>query len=158
MVNDLIQEQASKLILEETMRLDMERVREDFMGLYADIVKALSRQDSNYGYLLYEYTGLMEQEQRFFSPESGYEAGLCSQGTKFERMFMKYISDIYLEPQNLALLQKRDNLFYKICGLLGDASGLMSEFNDLYRECNGIISRNIDQFFLWGLRRRMDRG
>lgn len=150
MINDFINKQATRLVMEETLKLDSDRVREDFMGLYSDIAKALYSQDSDYACLLYEYTELMAREQSLFSPESAYEAGLHVQKAEFEPMFMQYISGIYLDPQNCMLLQKRDNLFHKLCGILGDASGLMSEFNDLYRECNGIISRNIYRFFRLG--------
>ncbi|MEY8355167.1 hypothetical protein AALB39_17665 [Lachnospiraceae bacterium 54-53] len=136
--------------MEETIKLDRERVREDFMGLYSDIAAELFKHNSDCVRLIYDYTEMMNREQQFFTPKNAYEAGLHAPEAKFEQGFVQYIRKIYLDPENLFLLQKRDDLFYKLCGLLGDANGLMTEFNDLYRRCNGIISKNIDCFFRMG--------
>jgi len=158
MTNDFINKQAARHVLEETIKLDSDREREDFMRLYSDIIKALYSQGSDCACLFYEYIELMDREQSFFSPESAYEAGLHVRHTEFEPMFMQYISGIYLDPQNCLLLQKRDNLFHELCEILGDARGLMPEFNDLYRECNGIISRKIDRFFRLGFEQSQGQG
>jgi len=149
-IKEKIKEAAREMIFKETLRLDRDRKREDLMGLYGDIVDELSRRAPGHEAMIYEYADLMKLEQNLYCPEKAYEAGAGAGDAQRDRAFMEYIMDIFLDPENRRFLQKRDSMYYEIRAMLGEAGGLLDEFNELYRACYGIIGNVIDRFFEMG--------
>jgi len=145
-----IQKIASEIIAEETLRLDMNRIREDLMGLYGDIVAELTRGGAGKETMIYDYAELMAREQALYIPEQAYEAGVSARDTEHDAAFMDYIRSIHLDPETKAVLRERDNMYYELSSLLGDAGGLLDEWVELYRDCHGIIGQKIDRFFNMG--------
>lgn len=145
-----IQKTVAEITIRETLRLDMDRTREDLMGLYSDIVNELSQRAPGREAELYAYEALMAREQTIYVPEQAYEAGVAARGMESKAAFMKHMSDLILNPDNQAFLRKRDALYRELMDILGEVGGLLDEFNELYRACNGIISQKLDVFFDMG--------
>lgn len=148
--NEELNKTVRVITVQETLRLDHDRVREDFYGLYGDIVAELAHRAPGRETLIYDYDELMEREQSLYIPEQAYEAGVSSRGADRNRAFMDYARRLLLDTENQRFLNERDTMFYELRGLLGEAGGLLDEFNDLFRRCRGIIGRKIDVFFDMG--------
>ena len=149
-INDELNNAAREMTIQETLRLDMDRVREDFYGLYGDIAAELTRRAPGREAMIYDYAELMAKEQGMYIPEQAYAAGVDARGTDHNRAFMDYAKRLMLDPENQSFLKERDAIFNELRGLLGEAGGLLDEFNELYRTCHGIVGRKIDVFFDMG--------
>lgn len=147
---DELNKAAREMVIHETLRLDMDRVREDLMGLYGDIVAEMIRRAPGHEAMIYAYTELMAKEQGIYIPVQAYEAGASARGTDHDRAFMDYARRLNLDPENQRFLKERDAMFYEMHSLLGEVGGLLDEFNELYRTCYGIVSKKIDVFFDMG--------
>lgn len=143
-----IQARVYEIIGIEFLRLTSECAFDDLMGLYGDIRMVLSEKASNN--LIDTYTEFMAKEQGLYSPEAAYEAGkeAAQMGRKYKPL--EYISVVLLEPGNKSLLEERDALFDKLYALLGEAHGLIDDYNEAYRLCHGAIGRKIDRFYHLG--------
>jgi len=145
-----------KLLLSAWLDLDKNHIREDYFGLYADIVAELEFKASGKERLIYDYAGIMEKEQEIYSPFKAYEAGVsmghnnASDPESQIRAFISYMNMLHSEEDTKCLLNRRDNLFHELCGYLDDTSGLISDFTDLFRKCHCIISDNLSVFFDMG--------
>lgn len=154
--NNNIDTTIREITVQETLRLDMDRVREDLMGLYSDIVIELSKRAPGQEVKIYEYEELMAREQQIYIPEQAYEAGVAARGREYNPAFMEYSRNIILDPNNQAFLSKRDALYRELRGILGEVGGILDEFNELYRDCHGIIGQKINVFFDMGFYNAVD--
>jgi len=136
--------------------LDSGRQREDLMALYSDIrvqIKANAPDKEN---IIYDYSESLQNELALYCPYKAYEAGavagvsLESDGEQTERHFKQFIRRIELDPATKKVRSKVHNEYNIISGLLGDTSGLINDFTELYRKCYGTIQENIDVFFGMG--------
>lgn len=141
---------AQDIIFSETLLLDKGRQREDLYGLFGDIVAELAAKAPGQEGMIYDYSELMSKEQRLYIPEQAYAAGTAARGTEHDRAFVDYIRSLHQEPEAQNLFKERDTLYYKLHDLLGEAGGLLDEYNELYRACQGIVGRKIDVFFNMG--------
>jgi hypothetical protein len=153
MINESVQTGVREIIEAETARLEALKAFDDLTGLYGDIRVALSRRAPDCECLIDAYAELMAREQKLCCPETAYNAGREAAASGRESNLMEYVSRVFCEPGNLQFLSERDNLFYRLYGLLGEAYGLIDEYNEQYRTCHGFITRNIDQFYNMGYRR-----
>ena len=145
-----IQAKAREIVITETKQIRTLKIPDDLTGLYGDIRVELSRKAPDDENLIDLYTELMAREQELCSPETAYQTGREAANSGREYALMEYLTRVYLEPDNQSFLAERDSLFYKLSDLLGETRGLMSEYNDLYRHCQGIINNYIAQFYHWG--------
>lgn len=152
---DIIEQKAAELASATLVQLDLYRKREDFYGLYSDIVTLLYQKEDGNEALLYEYAATLEKEQGFTSPASAYEAGRRSTKAACASGFITFLSECYLTPENQVVLTRRDRLFEVLCGLLGDSWGLVTEFTELCRACRGFGTEQSSYFFEMGFAERM---
>ena len=127
------------------------KVNEDLDALYHEIATALSEHGHKGLNIMRRYSQLMQREQDMYDPYDVYEAGRRYAGENDRlRGFMQYMSALLLNPDNMAILQERDNLYYEICGLLGDDERhlLLNDYNEIYRQYHGAVSKNIDYFLI----------
>lgn len=150
MMKDELIKAVQKMVVHETLLIDTDRVREDFYGLFGDIIAELSRRSPGRETMIYDYAELMAKEQDMYIPEQAYEAGVSARGSEHDSAFMNYARCLLLHPENQKVLKERDAMYYELRGLLGETGGLLDEFNELYRTCHGIVSRKIDVFFDMG--------
>lgn len=148
---DMIKHKVQELYSKVVVQLDLNRQREDLYGLYSDIVSILHKQGHDAETLLYEYDRVLTQEEGFYDPQKAYEAGLHSTHVNQEHGLLGYLGTLYLNPANQAIIARRDRLFQELCTLLGEANGLITEFTELFRTCNGTIRNHIEQFYQMGL-------
>lgn len=136
----------------ETAALDDGRVREDLMGLIADIRSELKQRVPGRESLIYEYEQLLEREAARYSPRQAYEAGALlatnpgDGGKEQDRAFMRYVCRVSLDPEAQALQREVQRMYDELRGFLDDASGLVSEFTELYRRCCSTTNR-LHHFF-----------
>lgn len=142
-MNHIIQIEAleRKLHLEETAALDDGRIREDLLGLIADIRSELRQQAPGRENMIYEYEQLLLREAKQYSPQQAYEAGALlatnpgDDGQDRERAYMRYICRVGLDPEAQKLRSEILRMYKELSVYLGDASGLIMEFTELYWRC-----------------------
>jgi len=146
----------NEMLLTATLDLDKYYIREDYFGLYSDIVSELASKASGKERLIYDYANLMEREQKIYSPFNAYKAGVfmgynnAIDPESQSKAFLNYIGMLHSNEKNACLLNQRDMLFIELCDYLDDTRGLMSDFNDLFRKCHCVISSNLSIFFDMG--------
>lgn len=150
---------------EDIIKLDEDRAREDLMGLYTDIRLALKDAAPAREKIIYEYAKLLQEELELYSPQFAFEAGALlatnPQGNDDDpqRAFMRYACRIGFDPKSKILQNKIKLMFEEIITLLGDASGLIGDFTEQYRSCNGFAGKHLHRFFNMGyehIRREME--
>lgn len=151
-----IDNMACSLVMDGQASLDANRIREDLMGLYSDILSALERKAPGKEKQIYDYAALLQKELDLYTPHKAFEAGAILGCTSesfdgdIKSAFMLYIKRIEFDPASKAIHGMVHAQFDELCKLLGDERGLIAEFTELYRSCNGIIQSKIDRFFDMG--------
>jgi len=153
----MLEEKISEITAENTMALDEERIREDLMGLTQDIRSEIKSKDPGKVNSIYEYANLLQKEIDLYNPHTAFEVGAVlgccdpsGSDNDPERDFMKYLLRIDYDPTALQVRRDLDAMYLELHKLLGDTGGLLDDFNEEYRQCNGIISRKIFDFFQMG--------
>jgi hypothetical protein len=130
--------------------LDRYRIREDFHGLYSDIVQELkTRPDKAADF--YELSEVLDEIAALAAPDAAYACGWRAKkaGTEFHLGFMAFMRGVISTIEISGLSEKRDRLFQGLCETLGDARSLMTEFVELHGKVN-IEQSQIDRFFKLG--------
>lgn len=145
----------NKLTIDGFVSLDDTRLREDLMGLFADIRSQLRLNNPDKENLIYNYALLLQKELDLYCPYEAYEAGAllgcnANNGNGKAEYFMCYMKRIEHNPASKEIHSNVSVMYDELHKLLGDAYSLISEFTELYRKCNGIIQEKIDCFFDMG--------
>ena len=122
----------------------------DLTGLYVDIIGVISERDKAKAGIIHDYAKLLEQELQLYSGKEAYIAGCEGRGKPELEVMGDYVRTVKTMSIEQRLESRIQTCFNEIVGLLGDSSGLISEFTDTYRTVHGIIASNIHEFVRLG--------
>jgi len=128
---------------------------EDFMfsdltGLYIDIISVITQTNKSKAGIIYDYAKLLEQELQLYSGADAYIAGQKAKDKPENEVLNAYILGIMETEDGKRLDRRIQACFDEITGLLGDKSGLLTDFTDTYNKVHGIIKNNISEFISMG--------
>ena len=131
--------------------LDQDRVREDFHGLYSDIIQELRVKFNDKIECFYEFSELMNDVTAMVTPEMAYVYGKTAKqaGTEFKQGFMDFMREVNNAVTKSEAAKQRDMLLRDLCEALDDSRGLLTDFIELHAKVNVVYSR-IDRFFELG--------
>jgi len=131
--------------------LDQFRIREDFYGLYGDIVQELTKRDSSKIELFYEFAELSNDILNLITPEMAYGYGALAKQNNLEptTAFTGFASKANEVLQWNDATKQRDLIFCNLCEVLGNTSSLLAEFAKLNVKVH-IEHDNFNQFFNLG--------
>jgi len=135
---------------------DEDLIFSDLTGLYVDVIGIISKTDKTKAGIIYDYAKLLEQELQLYSGTEAYITGREAKNkpeTEIIKIYMDKIAKLINEKQ---LSKHIQTCFEEITGLLGDKSGLITEFTETYRTVHGSIAHNIHEFIRLGQTSDMD--
>lgn len=149
-IREHIKQESKRIMAEGLCESTYLEMNLEAMQLFGDIVGELCSIDPDKKILIYELSELLLQESKLYDFEAAYEAGAQAEGSDSIQSFMDYIKEVTLAPETVELFAKRDKIFYELVALLGETSGLISEFIEAYRNCSSMASKKLDIFFDMG--------
>lgn len=129
---------------------DEDMVFADLTGLYIEIINELSKTDRNKSVIIYDYAKLLEQELQLYSGAEAYIAGHETKDKSEQDTLFTYLRKVVTENGAQHLDARIQTYFNEIIELLGDKSGLITEFTETYRMAHGAVKNNIAEFIRMG--------
>lgn len=131
-------------------RNDEDFVFADLTALYVEIMSEFARIDKDKWAVIYDYSKLLEQELRLYSGADAYIAGKEAKDKPEKDALFGYLRKVADENGALRLDSHIQAAFDEIIGLLGDKSGLITDFTETYRRVHGAVKDNIIEFIRMG--------
>ena len=122
----------------------------DLSGLCFEIMDVVAETDKAKIVIFYDYVKLLEQDLHFYSGVEAYIAGREAKDKSENEVITAYIKKIVNISNERRLYRNIQTLFDEISKLLGNSSGLITEFTETYREIHGVIVNNIHEFIRLG--------
>jgi len=135
---------------------DEDLIFSDLTGLYVDIIGIISKTDKTKAGIIYDYAKLLEQELQLYSGTEAYITGREAKNEPENEVIKIYMDKIAKLINEKQLSKHIQTCFEEIAGLLGDKSGLITEFTEAYRTVHGSIAYNIHEFIRLGQTSDMD--
>jgi len=131
--------------------LDKDRIREDFHGLYSDIIQELGENFNDKIVKFYEFAELMDDVAKLTTPEMAYGYGRTAKkdGVDPKQGFTDFMREVNTAVTESESAKQRDILFYELCEALGDTRSLISEYVSLHARVN-VEAYYINRFFELG--------
>ena len=128
------QQQVSNLAKEirksSLAELDKNRTREDFYGLFSDIVQELAKNCNSKIDLLYDFAELLDEKIRLTPPEMAFIYGKMAKqkGQDLNQSFLVYLDAAANAIVSSGIIKRLEEAEVKLCVALGDAYGLLADF------------------------------
>ena len=135
------------------IRCEQDRLNDDLIGLYQDILEETSGKTRD---ILFDFTGLLQQELDLFQPEQAYEFALKSTDSCVANVEKDYIFSVESAPSALSLQNNIHVTFNRLVDILGDKHSLMADFTQCYRKVFGSITSNLSPFIELGISHRVN--
>jgi len=131
--------------------LDKDRVREDFHGLYSDILQELGEKHNDRITDFYELSEVLNEIAMLLTPETAYIYGWKTReaGTEPAQGFTAFMSDVVNAIEKSGLAKRCEKLFHSLCETLDDTRSLMTEYMELQSKVS-IEQYQIHRFFELG--------
>ena len=128
--------------------LDKIRAREDFYGIFSDIVQELQKNCNSKIEMFYEFAELSNEKLSLVSPEMSYGYGKMAkqEGLDLDDGYSNFLLDATKKIIESEVLAKSDKLLYNLTQALGSAHSLITEFVSMHAEIN-IESTHAKHFF-----------
>ena len=152
-VKGQIQEVVEENKRQAFIRCEQDRLNDDLIGLYQDILAETPCKTRD---ILFDFTGLLQQELDLFQPEQAYEFALKSTDSCAANVEKDYIFSGESDSTTLSLQNNIHATFNRLADILGDKHSLIADFTQCYRKVFGSITSNLSPFIELGISHRVN--
>lgn len=151
-VKGQIQEVVEENKRQAFIRCEQDRLHDDLIGLYQDILAETPCKTKD---MLFDFTGLLQQELDLFKPEQAYEFALKSTECSAANVEKAYILSVESDSTAISLQSNIHAAFNRLAGILGDKHSLIADYTQCYRKVFGAITSNLSPIIELGISNRL---
>ena len=117
---------------------------------YMEIIREIAKRDREKSCIIFDYAKLLEQEIQYWSGTDAYISGQEAKETPEIKVLIGIDRKVSQDEGKQKLDYQIQTRYNEIHELLGETSGLLRDFTDLFIRTHGVIKNNLSDFIRLG--------